>query len=51
MKVGTQVVRGPDWMWGNQDGTPHSVGTITKEMNCAGWVEVRWSNNYKDAYR
>ena len=28
MEVGLRVVRGPDWMWGDQDGGEGNVGTI-----------------------
>ena len=28
MEVGLRVVRGPDWMWGNQDGGEGNVGTV-----------------------
>ena len=27
--VGTRVIRGPDWMWGDQDGGESHLGTIT----------------------
>ena len=26
--VGSRVVRGPDWQWGDQDGGPGHVGTV-----------------------
>lgn len=51
MKVGAQVIRGPDWEYGDQDGTPQSVGTVTRAMSGSGWVQVRWSNNYTENYR
>lgn len=28
MEIGLRVVRGPDWMWGDQDGGEGNVGTI-----------------------
>lgn len=43
-QIGEKVVRGPDWHWGDQDGTPGAVGTI---VACAPednrWnVQVQW---------
>ncbi|XP_022086164.1 E3 ubiquitin-protein ligase TRIM56-like [Acanthaster planci] len=46
MKVGTKVVRGPDWEWGNQDGYPPGEGVISKELNTNGWVKVRWDTRH-----
>lgn len=30
MEVGTRVVRGPDWKWGNQDEGEGHVGTVVE---------------------
>jgi hypothetical protein len=49
-KVGMIVVRGPDWKWGDQDGS--STGTVTEAVDGDGWVSVVWhkgstSNKYR----
>lgn len=31
--VGTRVVRGIDWKWRDQDGTPAGEGTVTGELH------------------
>lgn len=31
--VGTRVVRGIDWKWRDQDGTPTGEGTVTGELH------------------
>lgn len=36
MKIGTRVVRGPDWKWGEQDGPPGSEGRIISEVGDDG---------------
>ena len=33
MVVGARVVRGIDWKWKDQDGTPPGEGTITGELH------------------
>ena len=30
MEIGLRVVRGPDWMWGDQDGGEGNVGTVVQ---------------------
>ena len=39
--VGTRVVRGPDWTWGDQDGGEGHVGTVAEVLraDCAGPVD------------
>lgn len=32
MKIGTRIVRGADWKWGDQDGNPPGEGRIISEM-------------------
>ncbi|XP_048585863.1 E3 ubiquitin-protein ligase HECTD1-like isoform X2 [Nematostella vectensis] len=39
--VGSRVVRGMDWKWKDQDGTPPGEG----------WVEVSWNNGTSNSYR
>jgi E3 ubiquitin-protein ligase HECTD1 len=47
---GDRVVRGPDWKWGSQDGTPPGPGTVKAEPR-GGWVEVRWDAGGNNSYR
>ncbi|KAL3853640.1 hypothetical protein ACJMK2_017170 [Sinanodonta woodiana] len=51
IKVGTRVVRGRDWSWGNQDGLPPNTGTVEKIDSLPGWVWVRWKNGMSVNYR
>lgn len=37
MKIGTRVVRGVDWKWGEQDG-PSGEGRIISEVGDDGYV-------------
>ena len=39
MKIGTRVVRGADWKWGDQDG--HSEGRVIGELGDDGWIRVQ----------
>lgn len=32
MKIGTKIVRGADWKWGEQDGPPPGEGRIISEV-------------------
>lgn len=32
MKIGTRIVRGADWKWGDQDGPPPGEGRIISEV-------------------
>ena len=58
--VGTRVVRGPDWTWGEQDGGEGHVGTVAEvlkggEVNqgCSGpcVVTVQWDCGNRCRYR
>ena len=50
LKLGTRVVRGPDWKWENQD--DHEVGVIVGEIEDDGWVRVKWqSSGVTNSYR
>ena len=49
MKIGTRVVRGPDWKWSDQDG--NGEGQVIREINDNGWLKVQWDNGYEDSYR
>ena len=49
MKVGTRVVRGKDWEWGNDDGG--GKGTITSlKPGHPGWIMVKWDNGNEGIY-
>lgn len=56
-KIGARVVRGKNWMWGNQDNYHRErndgelyLGTIT-ELSRDGWVRVKWDAGSSDTYR
>ncbi|XP_020288916.1 E3 ubiquitin-protein ligase HERC2 isoform X1 [Pseudomyrmex gracilis] len=51
MKIGTRVVRGADWKWGDQDGPPPGVGKVVGELGDDGWVRVQWDNGATNSYR
>lgn len=38
MKIGTRIVRGADWKWGDQDGNPPGEGRIISEVGEDGFV-------------
>lgn len=53
---GVRVVRGRDWLWGNDDGGIGNVGTVislTANLNSYGLriVTVAWDSGYKSHYR
>jgi serine/threonine protein kinase len=49
--AGMQVVRGPDWNWGDQDGGDGGRGRLTGEVLDEGWLEVRWKGGVVNYYR
>lgn len=49
MKIGTRVVRGTDWKWGEQDG--NGEGRIISEVGDDGWVRVEWDTGATNSYR
>ncbi|CAG7729573.1 unnamed protein product, partial [Allacma fusca] len=57
LKVGARVVRGPDWEWDDQDGTPPGEGqVISLEVHGSpGMVMVKWTSgvlwNYRMGFR
>lgn len=51
MKIGTRIVRGADWKWGDQDGPPPGEGRIISEVGEDGWVRVEWDNGATNSYR
>jgi len=57
LAVGTRVIRGPDWRWGEQDSGAGHVGTVV-EVGRAGnesspekTVVVLWDFGYRSNYR
>ncbi|XP_015606913.1 E3 ubiquitin-protein ligase HERC2 isoform X2 [Cephus cinctus] len=51
MKIGTRVVRGIDWKWGDQDGAPPGEGRVVGELGEDGWIRVQWDNGNTNSYR
>lgn len=51
MKLGTRVVRGVDWKWGDQDGPPPGEGRVIGELGADGWIRVEWANGTTNSYR
>ncbi|XP_063244096.1 E3 ubiquitin-protein ligase HERC2 isoform X2 [Bacillus rossius redtenbacheri] len=51
MKIGTKVVRGVDWKWGDQDGPPPGEGRVIGELGEDGWIRVQWDNGSTNSYR
>ncbi|KAL3265554.1 hypothetical protein HHI36_009759 [Cryptolaemus montrouzieri] len=50
MTVGARVIRGIDWKWRDQDGTPPGEGTVTGEIH-SGWIDVTWDHGGSNSYR
>ncbi|XP_046641062.1 putative HERC2-like protein 3 isoform X2 [Daphnia pulicaria] len=51
---GARVVRGVDWMWGDQDiagnSTERQGGTVTSDL-VNGWISVTWDHGGSNTYR
>nr|XP_031532034.1 putative HERC2-like protein 3 [Vicugna pacos] len=41
MKMGTRVMRGVDWKWGDQDRPPPGLGCVIHELGEDGWIMVQ----------
>uniref|UniRef100_A0A0K2TN15 E3 ubiquitin-protein ligase n=1 Tax=Lepeophtheirus salmonis TaxID=72036 RepID=A0A0K2TN15_LEPSM len=50
MTVGAKVVRGLDWKWKDQDGSPPGEGLLVSELH-NGWIDVKWDNGSSNSYR
>ena len=48
--VGARVLKGVDWKWRDQDGSPPGPGTVTGELR-NGWIEVQWDHGGANSYR
>ncbi|KAM9500184.1 hemicentin-2-like isoform 2-T2 [Clarias gariepinus] len=51
MKIGTRVMRGQDWRWGNQDGPPPGLGRVISKLTENGWIRVQWDTGNTNSYR
>ncbi|XP_023713900.1 E3 ubiquitin-protein ligase HERC2 [Cryptotermes secundus] len=51
MKIGTRVVRGVDWKWGDQDGPLPGEGRVIGDLGEDGWIRVQWDNGSTNSYR
>ncbi|XP_024133920.1 E3 ubiquitin-protein ligase HERC2 isoform X1 [Oryzias melastigma] len=51
MKIGTRVMRGVDWKWGDQDGPPPGLGRVIGELGEDGWIRVQWDTSSTNSYR
>lgn len=57
MELGLRVVRGPDWLWSEQDGGEGAVGTVVHvgSETCTespdGTVVVYWDTGFRSNYR
>ncbi|XP_053697436.1 E3 ubiquitin-protein ligase Ufd4 isoform X2 [Sabethes cyaneus] len=47
---GARVVRGVDWHWDDQDGSPPGEGMVTGEIH-NGWIDVKWDHGLRNSYR
>ncbi|XP_026465706.1 E3 ubiquitin-protein ligase Ufd4 isoform X4 [Ctenocephalides felis] len=50
IQPGARVVRGIDWKWRDQDGSPPGEGTITGDIH-NGWIDVKWDHGIRNSYR
>ena len=50
LAIGTRVIRGESWEWGEQDG-PSRVGTVVSLSSTRGWYGVRWDSGTTNQYR
>ncbi len=49
--IGTRVVRGADWKWGDQDGPSPCEGTVISDLGSDCWIRVRWDTGAINSYR
>ncbi|XP_065564117.1 E3 ubiquitin-protein ligase HECTD1-like isoform X3 [Artemia franciscana] len=50
LQPGARVVRGVDWKWRDQDGTPPGEGTVVGELH-NGWIDITWDYGGANSYR
>lgn len=54
IRIGSRVVRGRDWVWHSQDGTPPGPGTVVSwygGKRSSNQVNVKWDRGTKANYR
>ncbi|XP_045543165.1 E3 ubiquitin-protein ligase HERC2 isoform X2 [Salmo salar] len=51
MKIGTRVMRGLDWKWGDQDGPAPGLGRVIGELGEDGWIRIQWDTSSTNSYR
>ena len=51
MKVGTRVVRGKDWKWGEQDGGGKGQVIKNGPRTDKGWIRAKWDDGGENDYR
>ena len=51
LHIGSRVVRGADWKWGEQDGCPPGEGTVVSDLGSDYWIRVRWDTGAINSYR
>eukprot|EP00794_Sanderia_malayensis_P003708 gene3708-4228_t len=56
IELGTRVVRGPDWIWNDQDGNEGTLGTVIQIQSIgpqrnSGSAKVLWDNGGQGIYR
>lgn len=50
LRLGVKVIRGMDWIWEDQDGSPPAEGAVIGELS-SGWVDVEWDKGGMNSYR
>eukprot|EP00049_Salpingoeca_infusionum_P015690 m.307121 g.307121 ORF g.307121 m.307121 type:complete len:2248 (-) comp15932_c0_seq1:1557-8300(-) len=51
LKKGIRVIRGKDWKWEKQDGSPPGGGTVQEKLSSTSWVKVKWDGGHNNSYR
>ncbi|CAE7816569.1 HERC2 [Symbiodinium microadriaticum] len=49
-EMGSKVIRGPTWKWGDQDGQKFAEGVCKKDPS-PGWLKVDWPQGCTNCYR
>jgi len=49
LRKGDKIVRGPDWVWGDQDGGLGGTGTV-RSIEADGFVKVEWDKNQVEVF-
>ena len=51
MTIGTRVVRGKDWKWGEQDSSGEGTVVENNSGHKVGWLRIKWDNGSTHSYR